>query len=309
MTPSSRSRVLVTGATGLIGRHVLSLLDEGFETFAVARAGKEFDARVHWLTADLAVPSSARELVERVEPDVLIHLAGVVRGDRSLDAVRPTLTVNLDASVELLEAATRAQVKKVVFSGSLLEEPASGDPMAVPPSPYGASRWASSAYARMFHALFDLPVTILRPSYAYGPGQEPTKLLPYVITSVLQGQSPELASGRRRIDFVFAEDVARAYVAAATADGAVGETIDIGCGELTPVQDVVDAIVGMLKADDHRPRFGAVPERLLEQEIEVDTERAERLLGWTATTGLEEGLRRTIAWYADRMPGGTPRSR
>ena len=146
---------------------------------------------------------------------MVLHLAGAVRGDRSLDAVHPTLTANLVATVELLEAATRTHVRRIVISGSLLEEPRGGGETAVPPSPYGASRWAATSYARMFHSLFDAPVTILRPSYAYGPGQESTKLLPHVITTVLRGERPELASGERRIDFVFAEDVARAYLAAA----------------------------------------------------------------------------------------------
>ena len=99
------------------------------------------------------------------------------------------------ASVEILEAATRLGCRRVVSSGSLLEEPV-GSAQAIPPSPYGASRWAASAYARMFHALFDTPVVILRPSFAYGPGQETTKLVPHVITKLLAGESPELSSRR-----------------------------------------------------------------------------------------------------------------
>jgi nucleoside-diphosphate-sugar epimerase len=281
---------------------VLSLLDDRFEVYGVTRSHQASDGRVSWLTADLGASGSARDVIEQVEPELVIHLAGAVRGDRSLDAVGPTLAANLIASVELLEAATRARVRKIVVSGSLLEEPASGGPMSVPPSPYGASRWASSAYARMFHALFECPVTILRPSYVYGPGQDVTKLVPHVITKVLRGESPELASGRRRLDFVFAEDVGQAYVAAATTAAAPGETIDLGSGTLTRVQDAVDLIVRMIQPARSRPRFGAVAERALEQEIEVDTDRAKRLLGWTASTELEEGLRRTIAWYAERRP-------
>ena len=74
----------------------------------------------------------------------------------------------------------------------------------------------------MFHALFDAPVVNLRPSFAYGPGQERTKLVPHVTTALLEGRSPELSSGERRLDFVYAEDVAHAYVAAASAAGRRG---------------------------------------------------------------------------------------
>jgi nucleoside-diphosphate-sugar epimerase len=297
-------RVLVTGATGLIGRHVVSLLRDQVEVYAVSRSKKPSTDRVNWLTLDLAQPGSPQDLIERLQPSVVLHLAGAVRGDRSLDAVHPTLTANLVATVELLEAATRARVRRIVVSGSLLEEPTGGGATVVPPSPYGASRWASTSYARMFHSLFEAPVTILRPSYAYGPGQDSTKLLPHVINSVLRGERPELASGERRIDFVFAEDVGRAYLAAARAPAVSGETIDIGSGVTTRVRDFVAAAVDMLGEDCPRPLFGALPERPFEQEIHVDTQRAERLLGWAASTSLDEGLRKTVAWYVRHAKTG-----
>jgi UDP-glucose 4-epimerase len=297
-------RVLVTGATGLIGRHVVSLLDDQVEVYAVSRSKKSSNDRVKWLMCDLSTPGTTQELIQRVQPGVVLHLAGAVRGDRSLDAVHPTLTANLVATVELLEAATRARVQRIVMSGSLLEEPTGEGATAVPPSPYGASRWAATSYARMFHSLFEAPVTILRPSYAYGPGQDSTKLLPHVISSVLRGERPELASGERRIDFVFAEDVGRAYLAAAEAPAVDGETIDIGSGVTTRVRDFVGAAVDMLGQDCPRPIFGALPERPFEQEIHVDTAPAARILGWTASTSLDEGLRKTVAWYVRQAQAG-----
>ena len=183
------------------------------------------------------------------------------------------------ASVEILEAATRLGCRRVVSSGSLLEEPV-GTAQAVPPSPYGASRWAASAYARMFHALFGTPVVILRPSFAYGPGQETTKLVPHVITKLLAGESPELSSGERMIDFVFAPDVAEAYVAAAVSPRRRGH--DHRHRGRAPH-------LGARRRRDDRPARGPVdgrarlragPVRPLEQQIEVDPEvAAVRLAG------------------------------
>lgn len=195
MTPLSGARVLVTGASGLIGSHVLRLVEDDVDVIALSRIARPNEPAIRWLACDLERPGAIAETVTAVSPDVVIHLAGAVRGDRSLDAVGPTLRTNLVAAVELLEAATRVGCRRIVLSGSLLEEPVAGGPTAVPPSPYGASRWAASGYGRMFHALFDSPVVILRPSFAYGPGQEPTKLIPYVIRSLLDGRSPELSSG------------------------------------------------------------------------------------------------------------------
>jgi nucleoside-diphosphate-sugar epimerase len=270
---------------------------------AVSRSCRAAEDGTRWMTADLGDPGAAGRLVESVRPDVVIHLAGAVRGDRSLDAVAPTLSANLIATVELLEAATRMDCRRIVLSGSLLEEPATGGPQAVPPSPYGASRWAASAYGRMFHALFDAPVVILRPSFAYGPGQERTKLIPHVITGLLEGQSPELSSGQRLLDCVYAEDVAHAYVQAASHPGVEGRTIDIGCGVLTSVREIVETIAGAVGPTPGRPRFGTLPVRPLEQRVEVDVDETERVLGWRATTGLEDGLRRTVEWFRDKSSG------
>jgi nucleoside-diphosphate-sugar epimerase len=149
----------------------------------------------------------------------------------------------------------------------------------------------------MFQALFDTPVVILRPSFAYGPGQERTKLVPHVITKLLAGESPELSSGERVLDLVYAPDVAEAYLAAAVAEGVDGATFDIGIGRLTSVREVVETIVGLLGPTVGAPAFGRVRVRPLEQEIDVDPEIAAAGLGWRARTSLVDGLRQTIDWY------------
>jgi nucleoside-diphosphate-sugar epimerase len=291
VTPRDGAPVLVTGASGLIGRHVLRVLQPETDVVALSRTPRPAQDGVRWLVSDLAQPGAVAQVVRAVRPRAIIHLAGAVRGDRTLEAVAPTLHANLVATVELLEEATRAACHRVVLSGSLLEEPAVGGPQAVPPSPYGASRWAASAYGRMFHALFDTPVVILRPSFAYGPGQEPTKLIPH------EGGSPELSSGERLLDCVYADDVARAYVRATAAPGVEGRTIDIGSGVLTSVREIVGLVVECLGRTAGRPRFGELPVRPMEQDVEVDVDETARALGWRATTSLEEGLRRTVASY------------
>jgi UDP-glucose 4-epimerase len=296
MSRLAGSRVLVTGASGMIGRAVVDLLAPDSDTHAVSRQSHAARPGVTWWRVDLAEPGAPSRLMREVSPEIVVHLAGEVRGERSLDAVDSTLRANLVASVEILEAAARLGCQRIVMSGSLLEEPV-GTAQATPPSPYGASRWAASAYARMFHALFDTPVVTLRPSFAYGPGQERTKLVPHVITRLLDGESPELSSGERLLDLVFAPDVAEAYLAAAVAHGVEGSTIDIGVGRLASVRDVVETIVELLGPTKGAPAFGRVQVRPLEQEIEVDPEVAAAALGWRARTPLVEGLRRTIDWY------------
>ncbi|HET9120216.1 MAG TPA: NAD(P)-dependent oxidoreductase [Solirubrobacterales bacterium] len=290
------TRVLVTGATGLIGRQLVPMLSEA-EVLAVSRFPQEDSEGVRWIACDLAEPGATFELVTSVKPEVVIHLAGSVRGDRSLDAVAPTLMTNLVSGVELLEAATKVGSQRIVWSGSLLEEPAEQGPLPVPPSPYGASRWAASAYARMFCALFESPVVILRPSYVYGPGQDATKLIPHTITALLDGESPHLGSGTRRLDCIYATDAARAFCDAVSAAGVEGRTIDLGSGSPRSVRSIVESIVNVIGPTHGRPIFGAVPARPLEQEVPVDIEQAAGALGWRATTGLEDGLLETVDWF------------
>jgi UDP-glucose 4-epimerase len=304
VTPLAGKRVLVTGASGLIGSHVLRVVGSEADLVAVSRFPRPDEGGVHWLVCDLTEPGAVADIVSSVRPEVVIHLAGAVRGDRSLEAVAPTLQANLVASVELLEAATRVGCRRIVLSGSGLEEPASGGPQAVPPSPYGASRWAASAYARMFHALFDTPVVVLRPSFAYGPGQEPTKLIPHVISGLLAGGSPQLSSGERLLDCVFAEDVARAYIQAAVAPEVEGRTIDVGTGVLTSVREIVRLIVEYVGPTVGQPVFGTLPVRPMEQEIKPDIEETTSVLGWRPTTRLEDGLRATVAWFRDHSAPG-----
>jgi nucleoside-diphosphate-sugar epimerase len=296
MTSFSGSRVLVTGASGMIGRAVLDLLGADVDTHAVSRHRQPHRTGVTWWQKDLGEPGVPRRLMHAVSPEIVIHLAGDVRGVRSIDAVDATLRANLVATVEILEAAQRLACRRIVLSGSLLEEP-TGSAQSTPPSPYGASRWAASGYARMFHALFGTPVVILRPSFAYGPGQERSKLVPHVITKLLAGESPELSSGDRLLDLVYGPDVAEAYLAASVAPNVEGSTIDIGIGCLTSVREVVESIVELIGPTLGAPLFGSFPVRPLEQQIEVDPQVAATAIGWRARTTLVHGLRQTIAWY------------
>jgi nucleoside-diphosphate-sugar epimerase len=142
----------------------------------------------------------------------------------------------------------------------------------------------------------------------YGPGQsDHRKLIPYVVLSLLRGESPRLMSGSRAVDWIFVEDVADALLAAAGTAAIDGETLDVGSGELITVRHIVERLVRLV---DPRiqPEFGAIADRPLEQVRVADTARTEALIGWKTSTSLEDGLARTVDWYADRFAPG-PRRR
>jgi nucleoside-diphosphate-sugar epimerase len=295
--------VLVTGGSGFVGAAVVRrLLASKVPVVATSRRPGAHIPGARWVRADLRALEEARSAVLEARPSVVIHLAADVAGNRAVEDVHPMLDANLVATVNCLIAASEAGVGRFVYTGSLLGEPDT-DAEPVPPTPYGAAKWAAAGYARMFNRLYGLPVVIVRPSMVYGPAQaDLAKLVPYVVTTLLRDEAPQLMSGTRRIDLVYVDDVAEAVVAAGSAEGAAGRTIDIGSGVLTPVRDVVREaaeIVGGAAA----PVFGALPDRPLESERAVDPAVAHAILGWSARVSLADGLRRTVDWYRAH-PGG-----
>jgi UDP-glucose 4-epimerase len=291
-------RVLVTGATGFIGARLCERAAErGAEVYGVSRRHPAPTASTcRWERADLTDIAAVRALARRVQPDVVLHLASEVSGDRSEDQVLPMLQANLLAAINVMLACRETTCRRVVLAGSM-EEPDFGDAEAVPQSPYAAAKWAAHAYARHFHALYALPVVHLRIFMVYGPGQgDLHKLVPYVTTSLLRGEAPALMSGEREVDWIYVDDVVDAFLAAAVEPGADGASLDIGSGELVSVRAIASRIARLV-GGDVAPQFGAVPDRKLERVRVADPTSAAATIGWQPRTPLDDGLLRTIEYY------------
>lgn len=289
--------VLVTGASGFIGSALVRRLnDVGAVVYGISRLARKSDGKTRWLQSDLLSIEEVQRIVDEIRPRVVFHLASQVTGLRSIDAVLPIFQSNLVTTVNLLAALTGRDCERVVLTGSL-EEPTSAEVAPVPCSPYAAAKFSASAYGRMFNGLYNLPVVILKLFMVYGPAQQDVKkLVPYVILSLLQGRAPELSAGLREIDWVYVDDVVDAYLSSAVAKGISGRTIDIGSGTLVTTRSIVERLVDMIDPEI-RPKFGAIPERPMEQVRVADPTQAAALLGWEPQTSLSEGLRRTIDWY------------
>lgn len=297
----SGQTVLVTGASGFIGSHLCrSLHEQGAEIYAISRVPQSDDrSYIRWYQGDLGHIDTVRGLLGAIKPEVIFHLASHVAGSRDLTLVLPIFHSNLVSTVNLLVTSAQIGCRRIVLTGSL-EEPASG-PDAMPSSPYAAAKWSSSAYARMFHELYQTPVVIARLFMVYGPAQRDLrKLIPYVTLSLLQDQAPKLSSGHRQVDWIYVDDVVQGLLAMAQTPGIDGCTIDLGSGVLVPIRVVVQQLIE-LTGPHIKPLFGALPDRPREQVHMADTATAYKMLGWQPTTQLDKGLELTVNWYREHL--------
>jgi UDP-glucose 4-epimerase len=308
LQPSNRlsgERILVTGASGFIGSHLCRrLCKAGAEVHAISRTKHSKNANgLRWWQGDLAELKTVQKLLATIKPDLIFHLASLVAGARDMDLVMPMLRSNFLSTLNLLTVAAGLGCRRFILTGSQ-DEPEIGDPEAVPCSPYAAAKWASSAYGRMFHTLYQLPVVMLRVFMVYGPAQQDLrKLIPYVTLSLLRGEAPKLSSGQRQVDWIYVEDVVEGLLAAAQAVGVEGKMIDIGSGTLVSVRNVVEQLVHLINSQIE-PLFGAIADRPLEQVRIADLIESHTLIGWQPTIPLGEGLRRTVEWYAGQLRTG-----
>lgn len=285
---------LVTGAAGFIGTALCRELNHrGAQLHAVGRSSKT-GAQVR--TCDVTDFSQVRSLIRDVRPDVVFHLASTVTGSRTIDFVLPTLNNTLLGTVNVLLAAAET-ASRVVCLGSL-QEP-DDQIRGTPPSPYAAAKFAAGAYARLFASLYSVKVDIARPFMVYGPGQlDFTKVVPYIISRLLRGESAELSSGRQPFDWIYVDDVVAALLAAAARGAGDGATVDIGSGSLTSVREIAERLAREIGAVDLL-KFGTLEDRRLEPTRMANLPETESKIGWKPRVALDIGLSRTVDWYRD----------
>ncbi len=294
------SVIAITGATGFIGKHLSRRLCElGAQVHGLARSTQRISHRNYRGHAvDLGVFADVKSCIREIAPNYVFHLASHVMGAPDLQHVLPAFQSNLASTVHVLTACAECGVaeKRVILTGSLVEPPA-GELETVPSSPYAAAKWASSSYARMFYALYGLPTSIARVFMVYGPAQrDETKLVPYVVRSLLANTAPKITSGQRLIDWVYVADVVEGFLAIASAPGIEGQSVDLGSGQLIATRDLVLKLVE-LTGSSLQPEFSALPDRPMEPLRTADVELSFQQTGWRPSISLERGLSEVIDYY------------
>jgi len=292
-------RVLVTGASGFIGKHLLRRLrDLGAEIYAGTGPGSPVShpssSDRRWLTFDVCDGDAVRATVEAVDPHVVFHLAAAGVINSTADPME-LLMVNGGGVVHLLEAMQGRDVRRIVLVGTSHEYGSRKTGEGLDPfSAYAASKVAAWAYGRMYWREHGLPIITVRPFQVYGAGQPRMALIPAAIRAALSGEDFAMTPGEQERDFVQVGDVAAGLTAAAEAPQAEGTSLDLGTGAGHTVRHVVDWIWRWTAAKG-KVQYGALPYRAGEpMRLVADAERTAALIGWRAETSLAAGLADTI---------------
>jgi UDP-glucose 4-epimerase len=320
-------RVLVTGATGFIGSHLAErLVAEGAEvTLAVepgvskANVANILD-KVRAREVDLCEGQKVRQLIRECQPSKIYHLAAVGVTEPGIDPAL-AVQVNVIGTLNLLEALRETSCECFINTGTCYEYGHNTPPPPVPPNfggpggqredqmvdpinAYAASKSAAWLFCSMYHRTHGYPVVTVRPFTVYGPRQSERALIPQVILSALRGEDFEMTGGEQTRDFTYVDDIVEGYIRASLSKKAIGQTINLGTGEEHPIKDVVLKVLELM-GNPVKSLIGAWPYRPREiWRLYSDSSKAKELLGWQPQVGLEEGLRRTIAWYSEEFKAG-----
>jgi len=309
-------RCVVTGGAGFIGsalvRYLLARGDVEIRVLDNLLTGyeknlEEVRSRIEFDCADIR--DYARVAAAVRDASLVFHLAAIPSVPRSITDPVPSHEVNIDGTFNVLRACAEAKVQRVVYAAS---SSAYGDTEVLPKvesmaprpkSPYAVQKLAGEYYASVFHSCFGLETVALRFFNVYGERQDPSSpysgVLSLFLKALIQRRSPTIfGDGNQTRDFTYVEDVAALCWKAATAPGVAGRMYNAGNGNrysLNYVWELLQKIEGVsLPPNFGPPRAGDV------RDSQADTTAASRDLGHQPQYTLEDGLRRTLAWFRAR---------
>ena len=315
-------KILVTGADGFIGSHVVeTLVKSGHEVRAFVLynsfnswgwlddSDKSVRESIDVFAGDIRDPHGVDNAVSG--QDVILNLAALIAIPYSYHSPDTYIDTNIKGTLNILQAARRHEVSRVIQTstsevyGTAQYIPIDEKHPLHPQSPYAASKVGADQLALSFHASFNTPVGILRPFNTYGPRQSARAVIPTIISQLATGREVKLGSLSPTRDFSFVQDTANGFLAAATSDAIVGQTVNLGSGFEISIQETAETIAKLMNVelklanDEQRVR----PESSEVERLHASIQKAKEVLGWQpqlkGLEGFKVGLKQTIDWFSN----------
>lgn len=310
-------KILVTGADGFIGSHLVELLlEQGYNVRALA----QYNSFNNWgwlesvphlkeievITGDIRDPFLCHKIATGV--DTIYHLAALIAIPYSYIAPQSYVETNVTGTLNICKAALDHGVQRLIHTstsevyGTAQYVPIDEKHPLQPQSPYSASKIAADMMAMSFYNSFNLPVTTARPFNTYGPRQSARAVIPTIITQLAQGQRKiRLGDMHPTRDFNYVEDTCRGFLALAQSEKTVGKTVNIGSNSEISIGDTFNLIRKIMNVD---AEFETDVERIRPDNSEVhrlwcDNRLIRDLTGYQPQYTVEEGLRRTVEWFCN----------
>ncbi len=311
-------RVLVTGAGGFIGSHLAERLVElGAEVTGMVRYNGP--GRWGWLDEStqaskitiMAGDITDQEFVKMAMDgmDCVFHLAALIAIPYSYQAPRSYIRANVEGTLNVVQSARELGTPRVVHTstsevyGTARYVPIDEKHPLQGQSPYSASKIGADKIAEAYHLSFGVPLVTVRPFNTFGPRQSARAVIPTIITQVASSGKVKLGNLTPTRDLNFVSNTVDGFLAAATTDAAIGQTINLGTGREISIGDLAQLIgtlmgkPAVVETENQRLR----PENSEVERLLADPSLAHELLGWTAKVSLEEGLSETIRWMEGHL--------
>lgn len=311
-------KILVTGADGFIGSHLVeTLVRQGRDVRAFVfynsfnswgwldQAAPDVAGRFDVFAGDIRDGHGVREAMKGV--DTVLHLAALIAIPFSYHSPGAYVDTNITGTLNVLQAARDLGVRRIVHTstsevyGTARFVPITEEHPLQGQSPYSATKIGADQLALSFHASFGLPVAVARPFNTYGPRQSARAVIPTIITQVLAGQRRiKLGATHPTRDFNYVGDTVAGFIALADSEIA-GEVVNFGSDAEISIGDtarLIAEVIGAeieIQSDDQRFR----PALSEVERLWASNDKARRLLGWGPQVGLREGLARTVDWFRD----------
>ncbi|WP_396148830.1 NAD-dependent 4,6-dehydratase LegB [Flavobacterium sp.] len=313
-------KILVTGADGFIGSHLVEyLVNQGYQVKAFCfynsfnswgwldTLDKELLDKVEIFTGDIRDPNGIREAMK--DCSVVFHLAALIAIPFSYHSPDSYIDTNIKGTLNILQAAKDLNVKRILVTstsevyGTAQYVPIDEKHPKQPQSPYSASKIGADAITDSFYRSFNLPVTIVRPFNTFGPRQSARAFIPTIITQLLSGKTDiKLGDLTPTRDLLFVEDTVRAFEAIANCEELIGHEVNIATNSEISIQEVANILIQNINpkakiiTDQNRIR----PEKSEVFRLYGDNTKLKNFTNWESKTDFTQAILKTIEWFSNK---------